>query len=53
VLTEIRNRGVKDVLLVCSDGLSGFPEAIDAVFPQAVNQTCIVHLVRRSLRYLS
>jgi putative transposase len=53
VLTEIRNRGVKDVLFVCTDGLSGFPEAIDAVFPLAVNQTCIVHLVRQSLRYLS
>jgi hypothetical protein len=53
VLTELRNRSVKDVLFVCTDGLSGFPEAIDAVFPQAVNQTCIVHLVRQSLRYLS
>jgi putative transposase len=53
VLTELRNRGVKDVLFVCTDGLSGFAEAIDAVFPQAVNQTCIVHLVRQSLRYLS
>ena len=53
VLTELRNRGVKDVLFVCTDGLSGFPEAIDAVFPLAVNQTCIVHLVRQSLRYLS
>src|SRR5207249_3177897 len=53
VLTELRNRGVKDVLFVCTDGLTGFPEAIDAAFPQAVNQTCIVHLVRQSLRYLS
>jgi len=53
VLTELRNRGVKDVLFVCTDGLSGFPEAIDAVFPANVNQTCIVHLVRQSLRYLS
>jgi putative transposase len=53
VLSELRNRGVRDVLFVCTDGLSGFPEAIDAVFPQAVNQTCIVHLVRQSLRYLS
>ena len=52
-MTELRNGGVKDVLFVCTDGLSGFPEAIDAVFPQAVNQTCIVHLVRQSLRYLS
>src|SRR5205807_2549886 len=53
VLTELRNRGVKDVLFVCTDGLTGFPEAINAVFAQAVNQTCIVHLVRQSLRYLS
>ena len=53
VMTELRNRGVRDVLFVCTDGLSGFPEAIDAVFPLAVNQTCIVHLVRQSLRYLS
>jgi len=53
VLTDLRNRGVRDVLFVCTDGLTGFSEAIDAVFPQAVNQTCIVHLVRQSLRYLS
>jgi putative transposase len=53
VLTELRNRGVADVLFVCTDGLTGFPDAIDAVFPQAVNQTCVVHLVRQSLRYLS
>ena len=53
VLTELRNRGVRDVLFVCTDGLTGFPEAIDAVFPESVNQTCIVHLVRQSLRYLS
>jgi putative transposase len=53
VLTDLRNRGVKDVFFVCTDGLTGFPDAIDAVFPQAVNQTCIVHLVRQSLRYLS
>jgi putative transposase len=53
VLTELRNRGIKDVVFVCTDGLTGFADAIDAVFPQAVNQTCIVHLVRQSLRYLS
>src|SRR4030095_10184539 len=52
-LTELRKHGVKDVLFVCTDGLTGFPEAIDAVFPLSVNQTCIVHLVRQSLRYLS
>jgi putative transposase len=53
VLTELRNRGVKDILFVCTDGLTGFPDAIDAVFPLAVNQTCVVHLIRQSLRYLS
>lgn len=53
VLTELRNRGVRDILFVCTDGLTGFPDAIDAVFPEAVNQTCVVHLVRQSLRYLS
>ena len=53
MLTDLHNRGVRDVLFVCTDGLSGFPEAIEAVFPKAVNQTCIVHLVRQALRYLS
>jgi putative transposase len=53
VLTELKNRGVKDILFVCTDGLTGFPDAIDAVFPQAVNQTCVVHLIRQSVRYLS
>jgi transposase-like protein len=53
VLTDLRNRGVRDIVFVCTDGLSGFPDAIEAVFPLAANQTCIVHLVRQSLRYLS
>ena len=53
VLTELRNRGVKDVLFVCTDGLSGFPTRSRPSSRQAVNQTCIVHLVRQSLRYLS
>ena len=53
VMSELKNRGVRDILFVCTDGLSGFPEAIDAVFPLAVNQTCVVHLVRQSLKYLS
>src|SRR5205085_8267600 len=53
VLTDLRNRGVKDILFVCTDGLTGFPDAIEAIFPKAVNQTCIVHLVRQSLRYLA
>jgi putative transposase len=53
VLTEIKNRGVQDVFIACVDGLKGFPEAIEAVFPQAQVQLCIVHLVRHSLNYVS
>jgi putative transposase len=53
VLTELRNRGVKDVFIACVDGLKGFPQAIEAIFPQAQVQTCIVHLVRASLNYVS
>jgi putative transposase len=53
VLTEIRNRGTRDVLMVVCDGLKGFPDAIAAVWPQAVTQTCIVHLLRNSFRYAS
>src|SRR5947209_9338288 len=52
VLTEIRNRGVKDVFIACVDGLKGFPQAIETIFPQAQVQTCIVHLVRASLNYV-
>lgn len=51
VLTEIRNRGVEDVLFVCCDGLTGLPDAIEAVWPKATVQTCIVHLIRASMRY--
>jgi putative transposase len=53
VLTELRNRGVKDVLFVCCDGLSGLPEAIEAAWPKAIVQTCVVHLIRASMRYVS
>jgi putative transposase len=53
VLTEIRNRGVADVLIVCCDGLTGFPDAIEAVWPQATVQTCVVHLIRNAMRYVS
>ena len=52
VLTELRNRGVKDIFIACVDGLKGFPQAIEAIFPQAQVQTCIVHLVRASLNYV-
>jgi putative transposase len=53
VLTELRNRGVKDVFIVCVDGLKAFPQAIEAVFPQAQVQSCIVHMVRASLNYVN
>jgi putative transposase len=52
VLNELRHRGVRDILIACVDGLKGFPEAIEAVFPQTTVQTCIVHLIRASLRYV-
>jgi putative transposase len=53
MLTELRNRGVADVCIVCCDGLKGLPEAIAATWPLATVQTCVVHLVRSSLRYAS
>jgi putative transposase len=53
VLTELRNRGCRDALFVCCDGLVGLPESIAAVWPQAVVQTCVVHLLRASMRYAS
>src|SRR3984957_5700068 len=52
VLTELKNRGVKDIFIACVDGLKGFPEAIEAVYPQTEVQLCIVHLVRASLNYV-
>jgi putative transposase len=53
VLTELKNRGVKDVLIACVDGLKGFPQAVETVFPDAKVQLCIVHLVRASLNYVN
>lgn len=53
VLTEIRNRGVQDILITCVDGLKGFPEAIASVFPKAEIQVCIIHQIRNSLRYVN
>jgi putative transposase len=53
VLNDLRRRGVCDVLISCVDGLKGFPEAIEATFPHAWVQTCIVHLIRASLRYVN
>jgi putative transposase len=53
VLAELRNRGVADVLIACCDGLTGFPDAIEATWPQTVVQTCVVHLIRASMRFIS
>jgi len=53
VLNDLRRRGVADVLIACVDGLKGFPEAIEATFPQTWVQTCVVHLIRASLRYVN
>jgi putative transposase len=52
VCAELANRGVKDVLIVCCDGLSGFPDAIEATWPEATVQTCVVHLIRASTRFV-
>lgn len=53
VLTQLKNRGLKDVFVICTDGLKGFPEAIEAIFPSTLVQTCIVHLIRSSLKFVS
>ncbi|MGH9144221.1 MAG: IS256 family transposase [Vicinamibacterales bacterium] len=53
VITELKNRGVQDVFVMCCDGLKGFPEAIEAVFPRTIVQTCIVHLIRSSTRFVA
>ena len=52
ILTELKNRGLKDILIACCDGLTGFPEAIGAVYPQTQVQLCIVHLMRNCLNYV-
>jgi putative transposase len=53
VATELKNRGVSDIFIACVDGLKGFPEAIESIFPQTAVQLCIVHLVRHSLNYVN
>jgi putative transposase len=53
ILTEIKNRGVQDILILCCDSLKGFPEAIEAAFPKTTIQTCIVHMIRNSIRFVS
>jgi putative transposase len=52
VLNDLKTRGVSDILICCVDGLTGFPDAIEAIFPQTTVQTCIVHLIRSSLKYV-
>ena len=53
VLAELRNRGIKDVLFVCCDGLNGLPDAIEATWSKAKVQTCVIHLIRASMKYVS
>jgi putative transposase len=52
VLNDLKTRGVQDILIACVDGLKGFPEAIEVIYPQTTVQTCIVHLIRQSLKYV-
>lgn len=53
IVTELKNRGLKDIFIACVDGLKGFPEAIEAVYPETQVQLCMVHMVRHSLKYVS
>ena len=53
MLTELKNHGLQDILIACEDGLKGFPDAINSVYPQAHIQLCIIHMVRNSLKYVS
>jgi transposase-like protein len=53
VCAELANRGIKDVLIVCCDGLTGFPEAIEATWPHSTIQTCVVHLIRAAMRFVN
>jgi len=53
VLTDLNNRGVKDIFIACIDGLKGFPEAINSIFPSTEIQLCIIHQIRNSLKYVA
>jgi len=53
IFTELKNRGVNDILFICADGLTGLDRAVEAAFPQTVHQTCIVHLIRSAMRFVS
>jgi len=52
ILSELKERGVEDALVLCADGLSGMPEAVEAVFPRTIFQTCVVHMIRNSMRFV-
>jgi len=52
ILYELKHRAVRDILICCVDGLKCFPEAIEAIYPATVVQTCVVHLIRHSLKYV-
>ena len=52
ILNEVKNRGVQDILIAAVDGLTGFPDAINAVFPKTEVQLCIVHMIRNSVKYV-
>ncbi len=53
MLTDLHNRGVQDILIACVDGLKGFPEAIQAIFPNTEVQLCVIHQIRNSIRYVA
>jgi putative transposase len=53
ILTQLRNRGLRDILIACCDGLTGLPDAITSVFPDTVVQTCVVHVIRNAMRFVS
>lgn len=52
VFTELKNRGLEDIFILCADGLKGLPEAVESTFPKAIFQTCVVHMTRHSLNYV-
>lgn len=53
MLTDLHNRGVQDILIACVDGLKGFPEAIQTIFPNTEVQLCVIHQIRNSIRYVA
>lgn len=53
VLTDLQNRGLKDILIACVDGLTGFPDAINSIYPQTEVQLCVIHQIRNSIKYVA